>query len=384
MLKTKNYITLLLVVFMILSSFAFGGVYADWVYVRNADPLSINPSLTLSNFHYGEIYIVSVEKKSSPSDYTNADMKKISTTTVDSDITLSSSASSSVSFDITFYNSTDTVYYYNEAKTVSTSNDKIKYEVGGIVQKDAVAPKTYKTVTVTFSYDSSVPSNKTSETEIFFHFVVDKDSIGIVVARTAVDRFRDVLNNVAFEGSYSMLDTAMNNRSGYNAASDVTFIGNVSGSTSSDTQTMETLFGDEFMSMDLDGDGKPEPITMMIKRENLDANDYTGADYSYTTSSWWQTETRTVYGVEMTLYITSADLDSVRTGTSVVVYAATFTKPEGESEWVELVPLTKGKAPANNYTSGDYGSNANSFNTSKWTSDANKTIKELVSEAIAN
>lgn len=134
---------------------------------------------------------------------------------------------------------------------------------------------------------------------------------------------------------------------------------------------METLFGDEFMSMDLDGDGNAEPITMMIKRENLDNNTLTGDSYTYT--SWGREYV--VNGVEMTLYITSENLDNVSSGKSVVVYAASFTKLPDSTTWTDLVPLTKGKANANNYSG--YGS-ANSFNTDTWVSDDGKTIEELI------
>jgi hypothetical protein len=166
----------------------------------------------------------------------------------------------------------------------------------------------------------------------------------------------------------------MNNRSGLNKASVVTYIGNVYGSSSADSTFMKGLFTEEFLSMDLDGDGKEEPITMMIKRENLDGNTATGDDYTYKTSSWGSSREQTVEGVEMTLYITSADLSKVSSGRAVVVYAASFTKLPGADTWTALVPMTKGTADTNNYSG--YGS-ANSFNTDTWLSDAGKSMKEL-------
>ena len=150
----------------------------------------------------------------------------------------------------------------------------------------------------------------------------------------------------------------------------MTYIGNVAGSSDDDSKVIQTLFGDEFMSMDLDGDGKAEPITIMIKREDIDGNAATGGSYTYT--NWFREYT--VNGVEMTIYITSENLNNVSNGKSVVVYAASFTKLPNQSEWTDLVPLTKGTANANNYSG--YGS-ANSFNTDTWVSDSGKTIKEL-------
>jgi hypothetical protein len=75
---------------------------------------------------------------------------------------------------------------------------------------------------------------------------------------------------------------------------------------------------------------------------------------------------------------TGITVAQVSSGQDVVVYAATFTKLPGATEWTELVPLTKGKADANNY--GGWGS-ANSFNTDTWVSDGGKTINTLVAEA---
>ncbi|MBR6681804.1 MAG: hypothetical protein IKL40_02335, partial [Clostridia bacterium] len=97
--NTKRSLLLLLVVLMSVSSLFLGGSYAAWQYSVEADPTSVDTSLALSGFHYGEIYITKIEKRSFPSDHTSAEVKKISTTTVDSNIVLSSSSTSSASFD---------------------------------------------------------------------------------------------------------------------------------------------------------------------------------------------------------------------------------------------------------------------------------------------
>lgn len=365
--RTKS---LMLLALVLISAFMISsGVFAQWVYYTDASAVDHAISTHISRFVYGEIYITSVSRVNGGR-YDSASLEKTAATDVSANIDLSNTASSSVSFEVTFYNGTDTTYYYNEAQTVSSDNNAITYQVSGIAQKDAINPKTYKTVTITFSYKNGISSDSTLDADIHFNFVVDKDSIGIVVARTAVDRFRDILNNVAFSNSYDTLDSAMSSHSN---ASTVTYIGNVSGSSSSDTQVVERLFGQEFMAMDLDGDGKTERITMMIKRENLDGNNLTGASYTYRSLF----SEKTVHGVEMTLYITAEDVSA----RSVTVYAATFTIPEGGSQWVEIVPLTKGTASTNNYSSGIIGSK-NSFNTDTWESDGGKSIDTLVKEAM--
>lgn len=377
-MRSNGLLRLVLVLCIVMIPFTVSGIFASWVYFSNLEPIDEDIDADIGRFVYGDIYITKVERAETSVENVNAVLEKISTTTVAGNIDLGKNSDASAIFNVTFYNGSDTIYYYHEAETLTSSNSNIAYEVDGIVKKDAVEPGTYKTITVTYSYnDKGNLTITTLDSSVLFKFVVDKESIEIVVARTAVDRFRDILNNVAFDDSYDMLDTAMDERAGWNHSSDVTYIGNVSGSTSDNSMTIQTLFGEEFMSMDLDGDGTSEPITMMIKRENLDNNLYTGTTYEYI----YRNRQYQVDGVEMTLYITAQNLNNVGRGDSVVVYAATFTVYAGENEWVEVVPLTKGTASANNY-SGSLWGEANSFNTDTWKSDTGKTMEELVLQYI--
>ena len=352
-----------------------GGVLAAWQYQDGPpEPVSAVKSVALNDFRYGLLYITRASVKGGS--YAKANISQLGDLDIRADLTLNTSADSNVVVEVTFYNNTTTSYYYDKTETVSSNNEQIGFTVSGIEKGEEIPGRSYKTVEVRFAYSGGT-SVAAALKELHFKFVVDKNDIADIVARTAVDRFRDILNNVAFDGSYQMLENAMNNRSGFNKASAVTYIGNVAGSSSNDSQVIQTLFGEEFMSMDLDGDGKQEPITMMIKRENLDGNTATGDDYTYSYSSWGGSRQETVEGAEMTLYITATDLGNVSNGRSVVVYAAAFTKLEGADIWTDLVPLTKGTADANNY--GGYGS-ANSFNTDTWLSDTGKSMKELARE----
>lgn len=361
----------LLILLMLLS---FTGVHATWLYA-NTDSIdkSVEVPVSVGEFSYGMFYIA--RTSIAGGSYQSAQIVKTADLDLQADITLNADTASSVTVTVSFYNNTDVSFYYNKTESLSWSNDDIAYTVSGIETKDEVPPKSFKTITVTFAYAGNGYSNASLSSSLRFHFVVDKNSITGVVAQTAVDRFRDILNNKVSSDSYQTLENAMNDRDGLNKGSAVTYIGNVSGSSSSDSQLIQSLFGTEFMSMDLDGDGKAEPITMMIKRENLDGSASTGDSYTYTTSNWWgSSESHTVDGAEMTLYITAETLSGT-SGKTVVVYAASFTKLPGSDTWTDLVPLTKGTAKTNNY--GGYGS-ANSFNTDTWTSESGETIRELV------
>jgi len=346
------------------------GVLAQWVYPTQADPWAGGLSAGVGTFHYGMLYITKVEVVGGS--YTSASAQKKSEVNMDASLELGANVASSVQVEVTFYNSTDVSYYYNETQTVSKNNNNITYAVTGIAQKDEVPAKTFKTVTVTFSYSGSNTSAAALAAELHFNFVVDKDSIGIVAAQTAVQRFQDILNNVVTADSYQTLEDSMNNRG--RLAYQVTYIGNVAGSgDDGDSAVFTELFGKDFIEIDLDGDGKPEPITMMIKRLNLDGNESTGDSYTYRQYGFINT---TVNGVEMSLYITSEGFEV----SPLVVYGTTFTKMPGSTEWIPIVPLTKGEAYANNYGG---GSGANSFDTDTWVADNGKTMEQLVKEAMA-
>ncbi len=360
---------LLLLTLLLAICIPVSGVFATWHYYGPTETRQEPIATGMSTFHYGFLYITKVSVLQGS--YSSAQATKSGELNMLADVTLQPQSASQAVIEVTFYNSMSTSFYYNKTETVSWTNDAIGYTVSGIESKEEIPGKTFKTVQVTVSYDGTNYSATSVSAELHFNFVADKDAIGDIVALTALDRFRAILNNEAFADSYQTLEDAMNNRSGLNKASAVTYIGNVVGADSKDSNTIKTLFGEEFLSMDLDGDGTAEPITMMIKRENLDGNNATGDSYTYT--NWGRQYT--VNGAEMTIYITAENLDDVSSGQSVVVYAASFTKPAGSETWTELVPLTIGTADANNY--GGYGS-ANSFNTDTWRSNSGKTIEDLV------
>lgn len=373
----KRYLPLIALMAFLVLCMSVSSVLATWVYARDPDDYSIDVTADVSAFRYGLFYISKIETVSGSFD--GASVAKKNDVGITADIDLSANVGSSATVQVTFYNDSNVSYYYDETVTVSADNDNIVCTVTGLAEAEEIPSKSYAVLTVTWGYAAStVPADTTLTGELNFKFTVDKSSIGDVVANTAVERFADILNNVVSAESYSQLTTAMDARSGFNKASAVTYIGNVAGADDGDSATLNKLFGDDFMSVDLDGDGIPEPVTMMIKRENLDNDVTTGSYYTYTS---WGREV-TVNGVEMTIYITSADLSNVSRGDDVVVYAATFTLYSGTTQWVQILELTKGTAEANNY-SGGWG-NADSFNTDTWVSDSGATIESLVAASVAN
>ena len=355
---------------LLLLSLLVPGAFADWVYRTPPTPIDAPIASSIRLFNYPPFYITQINVIGG--NFASADITKTADTDSLADITLQNSTSSTVVAEVTFYNGSDASYYYDKTETISTNNENIVYEVSGVSQKEEVPSNTFKTLTVTFKYNANNTSKRTISSELHFNFVVDKDSIGIVAAQTAVTRFADILNNRVSENSYQTLEDYMNNR-GSNFST-VSYVGNVSGASDKDSTFMQQMFTNEFLNMDLDGDGKSEPITIMIKRENLDSDVNTGDSYTY---KGLFGISRTENGVEMTIYITAEGFSK----STVVVYAASFTKLAGSDAWIEVVPLAKGKADANNYSSGILGTD-NSFNTDSWESDSGDTIDELFKEAI--
>ncbi len=366
-MMSRHFNKITVAILLLFIFLTIGGLSAEWIYPLYPQETIGDQKIEIGAFKYGQLYITEINITSG--NYANAVFTKTGETKMSAQVELLDALTSSVSVDIVFYNATNVSYYYDKAEVLYTNNENIAFMVSGISQKDDVASNTYKTITLTFAYDGSI-SVAELLSEINFKFTVDKDSIGEVVAQTAVDRFYVILND---ETLHKQLTDAMDSQGNtFNKGSAVTYIGNVAGATDDDSSLITDLFTEEFMQIDLDGDGVEEPITMMIKRENLDNDTATGEDYSYT-SGWGGNNVTTVRGVEMTLYITAEQIRN----SDIVVYAAAYTKLPDTTEWIQLLPLTKGTAETNNYSSGAWGT-ANSFNTDTWRSDDNKTIEELV------
>ncbi len=358
---------------------SIGGAFAMWTYPYSDPDFKESPVLAQINaFTYGLIYISDVSI--SGGDFESAEFKKSDDCSITAQIKLNPNASSGFTANVTFYNSTNASYYYHKTEAAEEVSG-IGFSVSGISERDEIPSKTYKTVAVSISYTSDSTANTEFSNTLNFKFTLDKDSIGGIIAQTVTEKFEEILNDNSETGNtYQELTDAMDNRGtgSFNAASSVTYVGNVAGATSGDSQAILDIFGEEALTMDLDGDGTPEPVTMMIKRENVDNDVTTGDFYSY---SNWRGEEITVNGVEMTIYITAENFEGTRRGDSVEVYAAVFTKNPNTGEWVQLVGLTKGTADANNYE-GSYFGEVNSFNTDTWRDEANNTIETVVNNAV--
>ena len=285
-------------------------------------------------------------------------------TVVNSTVTLTTVASSKVSFDISLYNNSQYEYTFNGVKYLEEaySNSDITFALTGLAKGDEMTGNQRKTFTITFSYkNGKVANSNVLDSVLNFEFVPKAEYIPEIVVTDALGKFKEILNS---EADYNALITQMEDTSG--RAND-SYIGNVVGSTAKDTEVLETLFTEgtkTYLTLVI-GD-KETNITAMIKREDLDGNAATGDEN----------------GKEMTIYMTADTITSSWFGSSKVsVFAAVFTKKSG-SDWYQIGEMYSGEATTNNYSG--FG-RANSFNTDTWKSTTNyyslgtgKTIETLI------
>ena len=310
-----------------------------------------------------------------------------------STVDLSASASGISTFTITILNNTGYTYYFDKMVWDESAYDNanIVPTISGMAAKYELKDKATVTFTVTFSYkNASNVTNSVLNSVINYQFVPNKDDAGDIAVNNALDKFKEILNDDAIGGAFEVLIENMDD-SGRRA--NETYIGNVVGADSEDTQAVTDLFTDEIMNYLVlqIGDGQTKDVTAIIKREPLDGNDATG------TSIVDGSGNVTTAGCEMTMYLTPDDIPNDQLffgagGRSITVYAAVFTT-DAQGRWYQLSPLYKGTATSNNYDGSTFG-RTNSFNTDTWRSvagtyelpngsvavTAGKTIATLIAE----
>ena len=282
----------------------------------------------------------------------NGTYSKVNTyisTTLSSTTTLQNSTAK-VTYDITLYNNSNYVYVFNGEKYLETAydNQNITYTITGLKKGNEIASKSYLEFSITFGYKSGASTqNNVLNSIINFEFVPAEEYIPEIAVSGALDQFKVILNT---ESDYNQLINLMNNYSSNNRPNS-SYVGNVVGSSSTDSTVLNNLFTENNENhLKLIINDKETNVTAMIKKENVDGKTSTG-DAS---------------GNEMTIYMTAYDFDGVRWGQSITVYAAVFTK-DANGDWYQLGEMYEGTATVNNYGGSIFGAR-NSFNTDTWKS----------------
>lgn len=281
-------------------------------------------------------------------------------TTVNSTVTLTNNAKSSVTLSITVFNNASETYAYNAVKYIAEaySNQNIIF-TPTIIHGDEVAVGEYRTFDVTFTYKEGVSDNKSLNSVLNFEFLpVDElPKQEEIAVSGALEQFKNIINNIVTEDSLDDLLAQMDDYQN-NDRDNASYIGNVEGASDDDTALITELFQG---NLKLNIDGVDTDVTILIKRENIDGSTNTG-DAS---------------GNELTIYMTTDDLQSDSWwGTSKApVYVAVYSSGNDGETWERLGEMYSGTATIKQYN-GYPGSG--SFDTDTWRSTNNKTISSII------
>lgn len=279
----------------------------------------------------------------------------------------------SVTYEITVFNNTTREYafrglYYQDS---TYNNSMIENYNGsnsiGVITHfpngKKVAPGESLTFHVTYNLGTGLYPYNTYKTLINYQFGINVDSETEAVD-VVHDKFLDILNTTS---TYETLVDVLDNK--YDGSQEWTsnYVGNVGNATSDDALAVNTLFAGQ---LQLVIDGQTKPATVLIKHENLDNNRNTGDDYVAVNKNN-QGSPFYGYGCEMTLYLTTDDLDQKNGWAPVYVSVFTCDRDENGNivgDWYLIGETYKGRANIVGYN-GESGGTG-SFVTDNWVADA--------------
>ena len=284
--------------------------------------------------------------------------------------------SGSVTYEITVFNNTKHEYAYrglfyqkslsgyngNSKVDTKTGDDKLGVVVSFPNNDKIVGPSETLTFTVTYTVGKNMDSKTDWKTLINFQFGINVESEAAAIDAVHA-KFLNILNTKV---TYNELVDKIDDK--YDGSQEWTsnYIGNVSDAVDADSMTVETLFAGQ-LNMIIGGQVKP--ATVLIKHENLDNNTKTGDDYVAVNSNG-NGSPFYGYGCEMTLYLTTDQLN--KANSNAPVYVTVFTcdrDADGNivGDWYQIGESYIGKAPVVGYK-GESGGTG-SFVTDNWVSD---------------
>lgn len=288
-------------------------------------------------------------------------------------------SSNRVIYKITVKNNTRYKYVYQGIKYDATAADN-SYLQNGYLKiatrdtqngsdgsfntSDTVDPWSERTFYAVYSTTSRL-TYKEFSAFVNYQFGIHVDSLGAMAAERIIRKFGEILNT---ESTYQDLITHIDDKY-VNQGWQSNYIGNVVGAYSNDTIVIERLFGDELY---LTIEGTEVSVTVMIKRTDVDDNPNTGDNFTAVNGN----NSYTGNGCEMTLYITTNDLDKkIESGEYAGasdwadVYVAVFTCDKNSdgtySDWYHVGGIYDGIAPMVSYDGSTNGTG--SFITDDWT-----------------
>ncbi len=231
--------------------------------------------------------------------------------------------------------------YYDNGLSITVS------AASGYDLDDGIAPGGTFAFQATYTLTDASLVGQEIKTIINYQFGVHVESAGDAVINTAAEQFETIINTPT---ALSTLQTLMEANAGNTTTGG--YVGNVAGSDSGDSATINQLFTDEDgnnMLTITTTDGTQTEVTCIIKSETV-----------------------TVGGVEknaMVIYMTANEISGNLFNPSTLdVYALVFV-PGTTQDWVPLGEMYVGTATSNNYEASWFGEH-NSFNTDTWQTTA--------------
>ncbi len=262
----------------------------------------------------------------------------------------------SITYKIRVHNNSNVTYWYIDTDFVPEveSNSLIGTD-GGIAvmtkdhpndnyssfnSDDWVPPQTYRDFYVTYTFGSSATGYVS--TLVNFKFGVKMDSVH--------DEFLAVLNDNTNGGGYDTLAEVFDEKYEETGSRVISNIGE-------EKKIFDSLFGGD---LTITVDGEKVPVTVMIRRENVDGRS-TGDTYGAEGGG---------SGCEYTLYITVDAIDSP-TG-EAMVYAVSYSSggTGGNGKWYQLGQLYEGTADIIDYDPSTPGIQS-AFDVYSWSATAN-------------
>ena len=350
----------------IVLSFSF--LFVSLGFAELTDTLSITGSAKI-DIPSG-IYIISMERTSTSRLDVESSTYYTYSTTLDSSLSKSErNRTGTVTYKITVFNNTQYEYAYRDVYyqedlesngsigngiTVSCSLDGVS------AANKKIAPGATKELTVTYTLSTGLDRNQRFRTILNLRFGINVDSLD-QAHNVLMEKFAEILNSAS---SYAELTDKINDKFDGNQEWTSNFIGNVDGSNTADSVTMNNLFGGRLQMVI---GAQQQTVTALIKHEPVDGDNTTGDSYTITYNNGSQ---QTQTGCEYTIYLTTAKLDSWSFNTYPEVYAAVFTCDQNTGatdEWYMKGLLFKGTARVVGYMGEESGG---SFDTGTWRSAA--------------
>lgn len=315
-------------------------------YATLTNELIIGGSLGAVPPPFQGVYITNIEIES-VSGASSVDFYYIKPTTVYSKVN-ASQTNGTITYKITVHNNTDYTHWYRGIQYMNEqeSNNLINKTNGiRVLTKDKVTD-----TTTTFDIDHWVPAQQYRSFYVSYTFgsnargerstLINFD-FGVKIDRV-YDEFSDILNDTSPGGGYELISKAFDDNYKENSTM-------VLGNVGDDKEIFDQLFGP---NLTLEVDGVEKPVTIMIRRENID-NRNNGDDYNVSGGP---------KNCEYTVYVTVDDVSS--SGGSATVYAITYTQ-DVNGYWVQLGEMYEGTCNKQDYDTSN-GTYDGAFDVYSW------------------